>query len=75
MDLVKILIDDDGEEIEDPKWHLVQTVAGCRCTVCTGEFFGDSVSGVVYEHKVVQKGGVNCPDCIEIVKWFKAIKL
>jgi len=75
-ELVKVLIDDDLEEIENPVWHLVDpTNAGGPATLCSGEFFGYGESQVEYELKVVARGGITCGWCMRDLKTLKSIRL
>lgn len=73
--LVKLLTDDDGEKYKNKFWHLVHSPDGSRRTVCTGECFGLGEGDATYKSKRVEKGGITCPQCLEIIKWYKAIKL
>ena len=75
--LVKIIRDDNGWETEHPVWHLVDPRGEQGDMVlCTGEFFGHGESLTVeFETKKVQRGGVECARCAEIVKIYKAVKL
>lgn len=71
--LVKITVDDDGVPIENPVWHLVATRQGNHA-LCTGEFFGGGESMCEFELREVERG-IPCPNCAEIIKAHKAIKL
>ncbi len=73
--LVKILFDDDGAKNENRNWHLVQSHGDATRTVCTGEVFGEGEGSAVYKKKQKEKGGITCPGCIRIIKWYKNIKL
>lgn len=73
--LVKIIKNEDGDFQQNPQWHLVQNDGGSNRSVCTGEVFGLGEGSAEYKFKSVAKGGISCPECIEIVKWFKTIKL
>jgi hypothetical protein len=73
MKLVKILVSDDGEKQDAPKWHLVQNFGDSPRTVCPGEVFGMGEGSAVFKEK--NTGKITCHQCIEIVKWFKDIKL
>jgi hypothetical protein len=73
--LVKILANEDGEKQESPQWHLVQNFGDARRTVCTGEVFGYGEGAAVYKEKFKEKGGITCESCIEIIKWYKSVKL
>lgn len=75
MLLVKILKHDDLEIEEIPKWHLVESFGDAERTVCTGEVFRSWDAHVEYKDKIVKKGGITCPECLKIIKWYKQIKL
>lgn len=68
-----MITDDDGERHTSKKWHLVTTHGDSPRTVCTGEVFGEGESSAIFKEKFT--GKITCPNCIEIVKWFKEIKL
>jgi hypothetical protein len=72
--LVKILFDDDGEEVKEPAWHLLVTDRDGPRAFCTGEFLGDGESACIYEEKIVKRG-VPCPKCKELLKSYRSIKL
>lgn len=74
--LVKIFKDDDGIEVENPVWHLSDPDSrqGKR-VLCTSEFYGSGESSVVFKTKTVEKGGIKCERCLEIINDMKAIKL
>ena len=74
-ELVKILSDDDGETVVNPKWHIVFTTDGTSRTLCSGEAFGFGESSATFETKIVQRGGIDCPKCMEWLRHFKSIKL
>jgi len=71
--VVKITIDDNGERKQNPKWCLIDpcNYQGAS-TLCTKEFFGYGESGCVYKTKI---GNITCPNCIEIIKTYKGIKI
>lgn len=72
--LVKILADDNGEVIENPKWCFSVHWSGNQA-LCSGQFYGYGESGAEYEIKSTKKGGITCTDCLEKIKQIKAIKL
>lgn len=74
--LVMILFDDDGYEIDDPVWHLVDPCSrGVQGAVlCTGEVYGVGESDAIYNLKTVKRG-IPCPRCAEIIRIYKAVKL
>lgn len=72
--LVKILYDDDGEKVENPKWHLAIFDTGMMA-YCSGEFFGLGESRVVFETKETKKGGITCANCLYKIKLIKSVKL
>jgi len=73
--LVKILSNDDGEKYDNPKWCLIMSDGGGLHTLCRGEFFGLGESNCEYKTKSTNKGGVTCPNCIDIIKTIKAVNL
>ena len=76
--LVRQLANDDGEPIEDPKWHLLVTLTGDNALLCTGEFTDDgchSGNGALYEFKSTKRGGITCEWCLKTIKELKAVKL
>lgn len=75
--VVRITQNDDGEIIprEERCWHLVIDTAGSKGTLCTGELFGVGESSVVFEEKSVTRGGITCQECLEKIRFFKAVKL
>lgn len=72
--LVKILIDDNGEEISDPKWCFIYHEGG-NMSFCDGQYFGEGESAVVYETKSVNRGGITCENCLSKIKEVKSVKL
>ena len=72
--LVRILIDDDGLDVDSPQWHLLETDGGGPHALCTGEFVGEGESGCVFETNEVQRG-VPCARCRAIIKRHKVIAL
>lgn len=72
--LVKILVNDDGQKDENPKWHLVSHFGDAHRTVCTGEVFGYGEGSAVFKEKISERG-ITCESCREIIEWFKKIKL
>ena len=73
--IVKILSGDDLEERENPVWCLVVEKCGDSATFCSGEYFGYGASSCVYEYKLVESGGVTCPDCLNRILRIKEIKI
>jgi len=75
-DVIKIRFTPDGEKIERPKWCLVHQLCGDAAALCSGFFAESSASGFEdAERKKVEKGGITCPDCLEIIRNIKAIRL
>lgn len=61
----------EHEDIEGLKgWHIETTLAD-------GEFTACGMAVVDYDHdsKIVEKGGITCPHCLEVIKYYKQIKL
>lgn len=75
MAVVKILSNDDGQEInkEDQVWHFVNDHGSGQNTLCGGEYFGMGESAVKYKYK--ERGKITCPECIHMIKKIKAIRL
>jgi hypothetical protein len=74
--LVMFFRDDDGELIDDPVWHLIDPGnAQGEASFCTGEFFGGGESSVIFEVKMVKRGGITCPRCLDKLKIYKTVKL
>ncbi len=80
--LAKLSVDEDGEPLTDGKethWHLAESITGNREAklLCTAEYIDDGChSGLLKcEIKTVKRGGITCPECLEKLKAFKAIKL
>ncbi len=73
--LVKILSDEDGDKIENPKWCLTQCTDGSLRTLCSGECFGEGEGRATYTTKEVKRGGITCEKCLEIIKLYKSIRL
>jgi hypothetical protein len=78
--IVKQLVNDDGAKIPEDEqvWHLQRDISGDTALLCTGEFihYGSaSGNGEIYELKETKKGGITCPDCLGIIREFKAVKL
>lgn len=75
MKIVKIIIDDSGEKVKYPKWHLSTNVWDAERTLCSGEVFGEGESSAIYKEQIVTDlKKMTCPNCREILKYFKAIK-
>ena len=73
--VVKITVDDSGSEKESPKWCLSIVSGGDPMAACTGEYYGMGQSDCEYKCKTVESGGINCPDCLALIRSYKAIKL
>lgn len=74
-EVVKIITDNWGNEIENPVWCLAIDEASTSRTLCAGEAFGTGDSGAEYIVKEGKRGSVTCPDCRAKIKWFKSIQL
>ena len=72
--LIKLIIDQDGEE-RDPVWHLSGGIHGE--ILCTGEYVSteESDGDPVYEIKTVQRGGITCQNCMNAIMEMKNVKL
>lgn len=72
--LVMIVTNEDGEE-EEPLWHAINPHADDLMVLCSGQYFGDGASECTYKTKDIIRGGISCPKCVEIIKFYKSIKL
>ena len=73
--LVRIIRDDDGDLTFNNSWHFVDPHHGGLKAYCTGEFFGFAESSAEYETKTVNRGGITCPSCQQLLRYFKAVRL
>ena len=72
--LVKLITNDDGDKVQCPKWHIVQTFGDSDRTLCSGEAYGLGESGVIFKGKFGTLNDCDCHKCLEIVDWFKKLK-
>lgn len=72
--LAKIIVLDNGEVVKNPKWCMVDPTGDTPRTVCSGDAL-DSADKTEYAEKVTKRGGVQCDKCIEVINYFKSIKL
>lgn len=71
--IVNLITDDDGcEHPNAGQWHLVTSFGDANRTVCTGEAFGEGESACTFEFKT---GKITCQNCIDIVNFFKKVKI
>jgi hypothetical protein len=73
--LVKIVVNDDGDKVNEPKWHWIVDHFDSERILCTMEAFGFGESSAEYKIKTVNRGGITCSQCLQLIKEFKAIKL
>lgn len=74
--LVKLLFNDDGVEIDNPPWCLVDPAnRQGPSTLCSGEFFGEGESNCIYEEKNMIRGGITCVQCLSDIRCYKSIRL
>jgi hypothetical protein len=74
--IVRITIDDDGEEVFKKRWCLTWNFGDAQRTLCSGEAVGEGESGCVYDEKFEPDGKkITCAKCREMIKWIKSIKL
>lgn len=72
--LVKILVDDCGEVIENAKWCLSIHDTG-NMAFCSGQFYGEGESACKYEFREIVRGGITCENCLDKIKRIKSVKL
>lgn len=72
--LIKITTPDSfaDESAVDGYWHLLSENYGDAEVFCSGGFL---VDGMGYVEKEVKRGGITCPDCLRLVKAYKAVRL
>ena len=74
--LIKLLTDDDGSEIDEPRWCLADPAArDAPRVLCCGSAYGYGESSATYEIKEVVRGGIECKTCIGIIKTYKKVRL
>ena len=71
--IVMFFTDDDGFDIDNPVWHLIDpgNPAG-HAALCTGEFFGVGESSIQFSQT---EGEITCPNCISKIRKYKKVKL
>ncbi len=74
MNLVKIMVNDDGDNVDNPKWHIIGHYLDARRTLCGGEVFGYGSSNAKYEVKEGTMKDCDCNRCKAIVRWYKELK-
>ncbi len=75
--VVKILINEDGDKSDDNSWHYYSEGLSDFYVLCSMELLHDGcgVPDKNMKIKSVEKGGITCKDCLEIIKTIKSIKL
>lgn len=74
--LIKLLTDDDGTEIAEPTWCLADPASrDAPRILCCGSAYGFGESAATYKIKEVERGGIECKICIEMIKAYKKIRL
>ena len=72
---VHLTINEDDESVDDGKTHLCVKRMGSQMVLCTGEVFGfgeGAARGIV---KTVNRGGINCKNCLDEIHELKSVKL
>ena len=72
--LVKFITDEDGTPME-PLWHYPIALDGSNRAICNGLVFGEGEGSATFITKIVQRGGITCPQCLQIIKNYKRVKL
>lgn len=67
MKLVKIISDEDGTKIDNPKWCVVNPFGDSERALCTGQTFGYGEGNADYQ---IKEGKTTCPQCIKMLKYF-----
>lgn len=74
-ELVKITADEDGFEVYEPAWCLVDAYGDASRVLCSGQVFGFGEGDAAYKTKEVKRGGITCSECLEKIKQIKSVKL
>lgn len=74
--LVKWKTDMYGEPIHksDQMWHAVIVSADEEVSCCDHQILDKNEPDLEWDIKFRNAGGITCPDCIEMIKQYKAIK-
>lgn len=72
--LVKITHDEDGYKIDNPQWCYVFNLGDAPRALCSGQVFGFGEGSAKFRVKTVERG-ITCPECRNIIKHFKDVKL
>lgn len=72
--LVKLITDEDGEKMH-PVWHFPFNTGDGNRVLCSGQVFGEGEGLATFETKIVQRGGITCQQCLNIIKSFKKVRL
>lgn len=68
---VKFKTFEDGTKEDVPKgWHLLTPLGDGEYTAC-----GNATPEYETVKEDKEKGGITCPDCLEAIKFYKAIQL
>lgn len=78
-DLVRLTLNEDGDVPDDRSWHLSADSGGSDTILCTVEVFNElgslaSEGAAFAERKSVNRGGVTCPICLQMIHSIKSYK-
>lgn len=72
-EVAKLHTDFDGNEYKNSYWHYVTQICGDPAILCTGEFLAESAGGS--DDTETKIGKITCPECKNMIREFKAVKL
>lgn len=75
--LIKLTVNEDGEEVKDSPWHLVDPSPGDASdrVFCSGECFGEGEGAARGTTKTVIQGGITCGPCLDKLKEYKKVRI
>lgn len=75
--VVMITTDEDGYHIpvDERKWCLSVEWGGSPMAACDGQVYGYGEGATKYKTKDMTRGGVTCPDCLAIIKFYKQLNV
>lgn len=72
-EVAKLNTDFDGNKYGNSYWHYVTQISGDPAIICTGEFINESAGGS--DDTEIKIGKITCPECLSMIREYKAIKL
>lgn len=73
--IVKLITNDDGQKVTEPKWCLSVMFGDSDRTFCTGECYGYGEGIAEFKEKTVDKGGITCHICKRMINEIKSVRM